>query len=403
MVWAVDTILYSQRGGGNFFHSFLFPERKKETPLTQESRSPEGTGAAGLKSENLTFARGKFLIIFIHHRIITIRGKISGQLSKLEKKKMKNVHSARQHCLNLLSKQDRSSYILSSYLPQRSRDGFIATRAFNLETSKIDETVGKAELVKLRFEFWKSVIQRSLNNNSKPLEEPISQLLYHAYTNDNISLSKRYLITLVQTRDTYMSNPPIRNTDAMCSYGEGTYSQLNYLMQEAMYSTTSQSILDLLNANEELTLKLEQIAAHIGQATGVTTFLRGVEFYAKRRNYVVLPVDLMTKHGVSQESVLQHFIKGKELPGKVSDVVFETATRANDHIISARTLLNEIKTEMGGKLPDSFIVPALTAIPVSLYLERLEKCQFDLTNKSLSKPEWKLPYRSYKSYKLQSI
>ncbi|CAN6621781.1 hypothetical protein TRVA0_008S02762 [Trichomonascus vanleenenianus] len=315
------------------------------------------------------------------------------------------VESARDQCIKLLSEQDRSSYVLRSYIPAKARDAFIAVRAFNLETARAVDSASRVEFAKMKIEFWKSVVQKALSPSLISLKsvpaEPVAVLLGSAALNDKIQLSKRFLITLLQTRETYASNPPFRNVDAMASYGEGTYSQLNYLTQEALYSV-SPKVTEFLNEHPPLIEQVDTIMAHIGQATGIATFLRGFEYFARHKDFVALPVDMMTRHGVSQEAVLNYFRGNAEhLHPGVSEVVYETATRANDHIISARTLLDNLRETLKGSIPDAMFVPAMNAIPVVLYLEKLEKHNFDVTNRGLKKQEWRLPYRSFKAYKLR--
>lgn len=311
--------------------------------------------------------------------------------------------SAREHCISLLREQDRSSYILQSYVPSKARAAFVAIRAFNLETSRIADNASKPELADLRFDFWKGVVQKCLASNLQSIKsvpaEPIAQLLAHAKLTDGVSLSRRFFITLLQTRQTFMTNPPFRNVDAMASYGEGTYSQLNYLTQEAMYSV-SPIVSDFLQANPELLDQLETVAAHIGQGSGIATLLRGYNFFISKKRFVPLPVDLLAKHSLSQEAILRGEATGSK---ELADVVYETATRANDHMLSAQKTLKDINQSLDGTIPDAMFVPALTAIPVQLYLERLEKYNFDMSHRSLGKAEWRLPYRSYKAYKLRTI
>jgi NADH dehydrogenase [ubiquinone] 1 alpha subcomplex assembly factor 6 len=316
-----------------------------------------------------------------------------------------SVDGARSYCENLVREKDRSSYILNSYVPKQARDAFIAIRSFNIDTARVSDTVSRPEIAKMRFEFWKSAIQKVFSPSQTVPQEPVAVLLANCLRNSNITLSKRFFITLIQTREAYLGNPPFRNLDAMASYGEGTYSQLNYLTQEALYSvspTTSR----FLNEHGELVEQVENIVAHIGQATGITSFLRGFGFYVSRKGFVPLPVDIMAKHNVSQESILQTMAgdsKRVMLDPAVSEVVFETATRANDHLISASTLLENLKTSLHGSIPDAILVPAMVSIPAKLYLERLENCNFDVVHSKLAKSEWRLPYRSYKCYRLRRI
>lgn len=312
---------------------------------------------------------------------------------------------------------------------------------FALDTAKIGDTVKHQEFAKLRFDFWKRVIQQIFNvtaqdpsQKSQPnsmfsgalTQEPIAILLIHALSTQNIQLSKRYFITYLQSRETYSRMPPFRNLDAMASYGEGLNSQLLYLLQEALYSVAPK-VSAFLAEYPEVDKIAHDIVAHIGQASGIAALLKGSIYYAQRGS-LVFPIDVMAKYDLSQSDVNDlfeaHFAKQaqegsndekiNQLRTKLSDVVFETATRANDHLLSATSLLNQLKTALEGDVPDALIVPALSALPAKLYLEDLEAYNFDILNPKLLAPsrasklfgvvgDWKLPYRSYKAYKNKSL
>lgn len=316
---------------------------------------------------------------------------------------------------------------------------------FALDTAKIGDTVKHQEFAKLRFDFWKRVIQQIFNTTSSQpqaqksqssmfsgalTQEPIAILLTHALSTQNIRLSKRYFITYLQSRETYSRMPPFRNIDAMASYGEGLNSQLLYLLQEALYSVAPK-VSAFLAEYPEIDRIAHDIAAHIGQASGIAGLLKGALYYAQRGS-LVFPIDVMAKYDLSQTNVNDlfesHFSKQNkdtssssdndertnELRTKLSDVVFETATRANDHLLSASSLLNQLKTALEGDVPDALIVPALSALPAKLYLEDLEAYNFDILNPKLLAParasklfgvvgDWKLPYRSYKAYRNKSL
>ncbi|KAF5093119.1 hypothetical protein D0Z03_002543 [Geotrichum reessii] len=328
-----------------------------------------------------------------------------------------SVESARAHCLNLLKEQDRSSYVLHSYVAPPARDAFLAIRAFNIDTAKIGDTVSKAEIAQFRFEFWRATIQKVFSAKKSTREvpqEPVAVLMAHSLLQKDypITMSKRFFITLLQTREKHVTNPPFRTIDSLASYGEGTHSQLNYLLQEILYSVSPKTT-TYLNEYPEIAEQCHDIVAHIGQATGIAAMLRGFTFYASR-GFVPLPVQLLNKKDLSQDGVLR-FLAGEtdgvdpQTAVKLSDIVFETATRANDHLITAATMLGQVKESLDNTLPDAIMVPALASIPTKLFLERLEKYDFDIVNSKLMKKgatggdNWKLPYRSFKAYKLRKI
>lgn len=66
------------------------------------------------------------------------------------------------------------------------------------------------------------------------------------------------------------------------------------------------------------------------------------------------------KHGLSQESVLR--AKKSE---NLSECVYEISSRAYQHLQKAKNLIDSVPKDARGIL--------LPAVPVSLYLERLQK------------------------------
>lgn len=91
---------------------------------------------------------------------------------------------------------------------------------------------------------------------------------------------------------------------------------------------------------------LSHAASHLGSAQTLVTLLRGLPFHAKN-GQMIIPAEITAKHGVSQEDVFRH---GPEAQG-IEDAVFEFATVANDHLITAREMFKD--EGMGGKVPAS--------------------------------------------------
>jgi len=175
---------------------------------------------------------------------------------------------------------------------------------------------------------------------------------------------------------------------------------------------------------------VNDIAAHIGQATAVSSMILGVQYYGSQRNKVTLPVDLMTKYDLSQESLLR-LCQGHvnddnevaEIKEQLKNIVFDTAVTANDHLLSARDKLSKCQAEIvevvnankqdklvGSQfkkwkrnIPDALFTPFMVAIPTSLYLQKLQKCDFDIFHGKLQQKEWRLPWTSFRSYYQRKI
>lgn len=76
---------------------------------------------------------------------------------------------------------------------------------------------------------------------------------------------------------------------------------------------------------------------------------------------MVIPAEITARHGVSQEDV---FRQGGNAKG-IDDAVFEFATLANDHLITARDMFKETGEKVPGPVQPVFLAA------VSHWLRRL--------------------------------
>lgn len=352
------------------------------------------------------------------------------------------IRAAQKDASRMLETYDRSSYILAQYIPEPARNAFLAIRAFNVEINKIQDGGNNTESVSARassqlsnsmgistadmkFRFWTDVLTRAFTQpeSSRDTGEPISTLLREAILND-MNLDISYFHRVMQTRRRFLHDRQFNTVDDICSYGEGTYSQLNYATQGLLLSPSiSPSSIRVLEASTPLQTLASDIAAHIGQATAVSSMILGLDYYAKTKNLVTLPVDLMAKYDLSQESILR-LVTGHtspdspELREQLKNVVYETAITANDHMVTARSKLKQLKEQTvetvntqqqdellqrqykrwRGGLPDAIFTPFMVAVPTSLYLQKLERHNFDILHPKFNQREWRLAWTSFRNY-----
>lgn len=84
---------------------------------------------------------------------------------------------------------------------------------------------------------------------------------------------------------------------------------------------------------------------------------------------MIIPAEITAKHGVNQQDVFKLASEGTKGKGKddvavkgLEEAVFEFATVANDHIITARDMLKET----GGKVPPEAMPVFLGGVCISL-------------------------------------
>ncbi len=274
-------------------------------------------------------------------------------------------------------------------------------------------------------QFWRDAISKTYQG--APSNEPVMTLLAHALSNlktrsgGSSLMNKSWFLRIITAREQYLQNPPYPTLAALESYAESTYSTLLYLTLSALplHSVTA-----------------DHIASHIGKASGIAAVLRGLPvlaFPAAQRQHsnstaaagfkidphvpspqgtVPLPLDVMAEAGLREEDVFRQGPAAERLP----DAVFAVATRANDHLITAREMLRRIRAgqdpghafehadEEGhdhqqsdnnfSELDRAFGV-FMPAVATSLWLDRLQRVGFDIFHPALRRRDWRLPWRAY--------
>ncbi|KAH0602734.1 uncharacterized protein H6S33_008384 [Morchella sextelata] len=289
-----------------------------------------------------------------------------------------SVDSARAYCATLLQKHDYASHLTTALIHPLARDAHLAVRAFNIDTALIDDAVTSVTVGRMRMQYWRDAIDSTFSGRAPA--EPVAVLLA-SVLQGGAPLGKGWFKKVIGCREQYLGAVPFATLDDLEAYAEGTYGSLNYLSLESfgVHSVT-----------------LDHVASHIGKAVGIAAILRGMPLLAfpaggsAGAGAVVFPLDVCAQHGLRQEDVLR---KGSGAEG-LKDAVFAVATRANDHLITARKMLGDAGAEGKGAPFGAF----LSAVPTALYLERLEGVDFDPFDPSLQKRPWKLPWRAYRAY-----
>lgn len=357
------------------------------------------------------------------------------------------VNKARFDCVEQISKTDPSTLMISKLYPEYLRDAFIAFKSLNIELSKISfgfqpgASNKSKEFNNLKFSFWLQQLEKcetlTMSNSSniiRNLNEPCTILLADI-TLKNLNFDISMLKQMIHSHKHFYNNNSssgFRNLDEICSFGEGTHSQMNYLMQSILlspqlsgFSDAGIKLLELPNSND-LRNNLTDISAHLGQATAISSFLIGLKYFAEKKQTLMLPSDTLTKYRLPEEVCLR-YLQGNEIEDNTNNikelmknVIFDVATLANDHLISARTKLKTVKDQIHQfssnnddirKLiknekkgfPDCLFLPYISGLPTILYLERLEKYDFDMLHPNLMYKEWRLAFRTWNAERTRSF
>ncbi|KAJ9152025.1 NADH dehydrogenase (Ubiquinone) complex I, assembly factor 6 [Pleurostoma richardsiae] len=348
-----------------------------------------------------------------------------------------DVEQARKYCVNQLRQGDYESYLIRQFIPSSARDAYDALRTLNLELARLPEVVSSPAIGRFRVQFWRDSLNsvfQDPSSSAPPPREPISILL-HAAVRDLVARTGRgsrgaassirfWAQRLVSTREAHLDDRPFVSLAALETYAENTYATL-------MYATLAALPLRSMHA--------DHLASHIGKACGIAAVLRGIPVLSaprapvrtpmggdatgSRNPALLLPLDVMADVGLREEDV---FRRGPEAPG-LQDAVFKVATRAHDHLITAREMLKNLKAgrnpghdfehegeeehvydaEGGGWSEDATAADIkrafgvfLEAVPAEDYLARLEAADFDPFK---VKGSWKLPWKIWQALRKQEI
>ncbi|KAF2004335.1 hypothetical protein P154DRAFT_427159 [Amniculicola lignicola CBS 123094] len=342
------------------------------------------------------------------------------------------IASARGYCANLVKTYDAPSHTLQAFIPPSARDAYIAIRAFNVDVARVADTTSTPTIGMMRMQFWKDSVAKALAGT--PPKEPVAILLAKANedllarSNGKSKLSRSWFTRIINTREQYLGNPPYPSLTALETYAENTYSAMLYLT---------------LSALPQASITTDHIASHIGKAMGIAAVLRGVPLVAfpppqpfqasgsatspsPTQGAVLLPLDVMAETNVKEEDI---FRQGSAAPG-LSDAVFTVATRASDHLITVREMLSKLRSEgtVGHEFEhsndnehqystqqlnagtetqladvDNAFGVFLPAIATQLWLDQLQKKDFDIFDPSLRTGDWRLPWKAYWAYSRRKI
>lgn len=324
-------------------------------------------------------------------------------------------------------------------MPRASQDAYLALRTLNLELARLPESVSSPTTAALRLAFWRDALLRDTFADAPP-REPISLLLHSALASlaartgaPSIGASraaggiKFWLSRFVSARARGLDDRAYPTLAALEEHAEQTYAAL-------MYAT-----LAFVPVRD---VALDHVASHVGKACGIVAALRGVPVLAAPPRDVrtprggvergtgtqalLLPLDVMAEADVREEEV---FRSGGEAHG-LQDAVFKVATRAHDHLITARELLQSAKegSEPGhafehegeaGHVYEAGAVEGaedgrdtranvkrgfgvlLEAVPALEFLKGLESREFDPFKPA--RHNWLLPVRIWQALRRQQI
>ncbi|CAG9772020.1 unnamed protein product [Ceutorhynchus assimilis] len=272
----------------------------------------------------------------------------------------KTTQSPAEYCLDSIRKYDYENFLCTILLKNTSRSVALAVRGLNVEIARVAEQTSQDNIGLMRLKFWEETINKCYSKDLKLIpKHPVALELYRAISNAN--LTKRYLNNLVVARQNYINKTSFQTLEEMEKYLEQTMSNVYYLILEGC---------NIKNVHAD------HAASHLGKAQGIIQQLRSIP-HSRQLNFIPIPQEVLIKHHLSQQDVL----RGTKSE-KLSNCVFEVASRAHQHLVKSRSLMEKVPKEARRVL--------LPAIPVSIYLDRLLRVDHDILDQHLQRRSWNL-------------
>ncbi|XP_075992449.1 NADH dehydrogenase (ubiquinone) complex I, assembly factor 6 homolog sicily isoform X2 [Anticarsia gemmatalis] len=245
------------------------------------------------------------------------------------------------------------------------RSPAFVVRAFNVEIARIQDQTTDSQTAAFRLQFWNDTL-KTMYKSEQTLEKipanPIAQELFKVCC--CYGLQKRQLEKLITSRSNLLKTKHFRSLEDIEKYADDSVSTIYHL---------------ILNVAGVANVHADHVASHLGKAQGIANILRSVHVSSLHK-MVSLPMDILMKYQISQENVL----RGTDSEN-MRNVAFEVASRANSHLQKAKSI----------DVPKSAKQIFLPAVAVEQYLTKLQKCNFDVFDKSLQRGNPMLPFSLY--------
>ncbi|KAK9148006.1 hypothetical protein Scep_006763 [Stephania cephalantha] len=272
-----------------------------------------------------------------------------------------SIRTAFSYCVQQVRTYDYHYYLCLLHLSPAMRKAAFALRAFNVETSRAMDVASDPQIGLMRLLWWQEAIDKIYAH--KVIEHPTAQALSSVVLEHKINKSWLKRSVEARIKDARREEDDIpHKIGELEKYAEDTMSTILYMTLQAggIQSTTA-----------------DHAASHVGKASGLLLLLRSLPYHASRSRQVsYIPSEVASKHGllVNYGGRTQVRMDSRE---KLSDAVFEIASVANDHLQKARELAKTVPAESLSVL--------LPAVPAQVFLDSLERVQFDVFDPRLAR------------------
>ena len=270
--------------------------------------------------------------------------------------------------MNLVKQSDFDNYLAGLLVPSKFRGAFFAIRAYNVELASMkDQTHGNAVAGRMRFQWWRDVIEGIYNGRGahggeqQYLQQPVAYAL--AYYSQEHGLTRHWLERSLDARQRDVTQESHESLDDIETYAEQGHSSILYLLLESMNIRDDQS---------------NYLASHVGVCSGLVTLLRAFPYHVSKRQ-LYLPRSMLRERSLTVGQLLSGPPLTAETQTALQDCVFEVACQAHGHLDKARTLAATTTKH------DAFHVCGGPALRSAMFLKLLQEKNFNPNHPDLIK------------------
>ncbi len=212
------------------------------------------------------------------------------------------------HCADDLRQQDPDRHLITTLVPPESRRGVVALFAFNLELSRIRDSVNEPMLGEMRLQFWRDTLHDLVAGTVRA--HPVAQALAAALPGEALPLIP--MLDLIDARVRDLDDASPADMDELVDYAQRTAGALNVLALRVM---------------EVESREVAVAARAAGAGAAMIGLMRSLPAHASQRRLHV-PEEAVRRLGIDREATFAgHFTP--ELGKAISEIVEAAEAQLN--------------------------------------------------------------------------
>jgi len=166
------------------------------------------------------------------------------------------------YCADQVRLHDRDRYLTALFAPDSRRDALFALYAFNLEISRVRETISERLIGEMRLQWWRDALD-AIYGGAKPPAHPVAEALASAIRNHG--LERALFDRLIDARALDLDDTPPDDLPALIGYARDTSTTLILLALGVLEAPEATAAGDGVGIAYALTGLLRAVPFHAGQ------------------------------------------------------------------------------------------------------------------------------------------